>query len=246
MFLEILVAVGGYRLFKGLRRRRPSGSRSAGRVKRSSHEIGAAGEAVAQAKLRTTLQWLCGNDFYLHDGQLLIEHAPGTAFPTAEIDHLAITPFGIFIFETKNWSRRIAPSSSPGKLTRIAPNGEAEDRRSPIEQNRSKVRFLRDQLPPIWPVTGAGLFTFPEVMLEPTLSTDLLSINDLLHWLRLRREAFNGKTPIDISRARAAVLMYAETSANSLLDHKTRVAPDSGNFAKLQEGILGNYFHANT
>ncbi|MDR5754971.1 MULTISPECIES: nuclease-related domain-containing protein [unclassified Caballeronia] len=152
MFLEILVAVGGYRLFKALRRRRPSGSRSAGRVKRSSHEIGEAGEAVAQAKLRTTLQWLCGDDFYLHDGPLLIEHAPGTAFPTAEIDHLAITPFGIFIFETKNWSGRIAPSSSHGKLTRIARNGEQEDRRSPIEQNRSKVRFLREQLPAIWPV----------------------------------------------------------------------------------------------
>ncbi|WP_144444315.1 hypothetical protein [Caballeronia arationis] len=58
-------------------------------MKRSSHEIGEAGEAVAQAKLRTTLQWLCGDDFYLHDGPLLIEHAPGTAFPTAEIDHLA-------------------------------------------------------------------------------------------------------------------------------------------------------------
>ncbi|SAL07297.1 NERD domain-containing protein [Caballeronia arationis] len=246
MFLEILVAVGGYRLFKGLRRRRPSGSRSAGRVKRSSHEIGAAGEAAAQAKLRTTLQWLCGDDFYLHDGPLLIEPAPGTAFPTAEIDHLAITPFGIFIFETKNWSGRIAPSSSHGKLTRIAPNGEQEDRRSPIEQNRSKVRFLREQLPAIWPVSGAGLFTSPEVELQPELSTDLLSLNDLPHWLRLRREVFNGKRTIDITRARAAVLMYAETSANRLSEHRTRVAAASGNFGKLQEQTLGKYFHADT
>jgi hypothetical protein len=96
-------------------------------VKRSSHEIGAAGEAAAQAKLRTTLQWLCGDDFYLHDGPLLIEHAPGTAFPTAEIDHLAITPFGIFIFETKNWSGRIAPSRERPKIERPYKNGSFPD-----------------------------------------------------------------------------------------------------------------------
>ena len=73
------------------------------------------------SKARTTLRWLCGDNFYLHEGTLLIEHAPGTAFPTAEIDHLAITPFGVFIFETKNWSGRIAPSTCSGNLTRTAP-----------------------------------------------------------------------------------------------------------------------------
>ncbi|GGD94093.1 nuclease-related domain-containing protein [Caballeronia grimmiae] len=224
MFLEILVAIGGYHLFKRLMRWRPSRSRRPGRAKRTAHEIGAAGEAAAQAKLRTTLQWLCGDDFYLHEGPLVIEHAPGTAFPTAEIDHLAITPFGIFIFETKNWSGRIAPSSSHGKLTRIAPNGKPEERRSPIEQNRSKVRFLREQLPAIWPVSGAGLFTSPDVVLQPELSTDLLSLDDLPHWLRLRRESFNGQMSVDIGRTRAAVLTYADTSTDGFVAHKARVA----------------------
>ena len=60
-----------------------------------SEALGAPGEARAQAKLRETLQWLCGSDYYLHDGPLVIGHAPGTVFPTAEIDHLAVTPFGI-------------------------------------------------------------------------------------------------------------------------------------------------------
>jgi hypothetical protein len=95
-------------------------------------------------------------------------------------------------------------------------------------------------------VSGAGLFTSPEVELQPELSTDLLSLNDLPHWLRLRREVFNGKRTIDITRARAAVLMYAETSANRLSEHRTRVAAASGNFGKLQEQTLGKYFHADT
>ncbi|WP_225936645.1 nuclease-related domain-containing protein [Caballeronia sp. NK8] len=175
----MLVAVGGYHVFKAIKRRSRSRSRSAHRAKRSSDDIGAAGEALAQAKLRTTLRWLCGDNFYLHEGTLLIEHAPGTAFPTAEIDHLAITPFGVFVFETKNWSGRIAPSSCTAMLTRIAPDGKADEPRSPIEQNRSKIRFLREQLPAIWPVAGAGLFMSPEVALHPELSTDLLALDDL-------------------------------------------------------------------
>jgi len=222
MFSEMLIAIGGYHLFKGLRRRLMSGRRNAGYAMRSSHEIGAAGEAVAQEKLRTTLQWLCGDDFYLHDGPLLIEHAPGTAFPTAEIDHLAITPFGVFVFETKNWSGRIAPSSCTAMLRRIAPNGKADERRSPIEQNRSKIRFLREQLPAMWPVAGAGLFVSPEVVLHPELTTDLLALDDLPHWLRSKRAEHTGRSAVDVAKAREAVLMYADTSTEGFMAHKVR------------------------
>jgi hypothetical protein len=91
MLFEILVAVGGcyaYRHFKTSAKKRSA----AGPKNRRSDAIGAAGEAAAQAKLHKTLYWLCGNDFYLHDGPLVIKHAPGTNFPTAEIDHLAVTP----------------------------------------------------------------------------------------------------------------------------------------------------------
>ncbi|SAK96076.1 NERD domain-containing protein [Caballeronia glebae] len=222
MFFEMLVAVGGYRVFKAIKQRSRSRPRSAHRAKRSSDDIGAAGEALAQAKLRTTLEWLCGDNFYLHEGTLLIEHAPGTAFPTAEIDHLAITPFGVFVFETKNWSGRIAPSNRPDTLTRTAPNGKAEDRRSPIEQNRSKIRFLREQLPAMWPVAGAGLFVSPGVILHPELPTDLLALDDLPHWLRSKRAERTGTSTVDVAKAREAVLMYADASTEGFMAHKVR------------------------
>ncbi|MFM0326451.1 nuclease-related domain-containing protein [Caballeronia glebae] len=222
MFFEMLVAVGGYHVFKAIKRRSRSSSRSAHGAKRSSDDIGAAGEALAQAKLRTTLRWLCGDNFYLHEGTLLIEHAPGTAFPTAEIDHLAITPFGVFVFETKNWSGRIAPSNCTGILTRIAPNGKADQRRSPIEQNRSKIRFLREQLPAIWPVAGAGLFVSPEVVLDPGLPTDLLELDDLPRWLRSKRAECTGRSTVDVAEAREAVLMYADASTEGFMAHKVR------------------------
>ncbi|SHK84199.1 nuclease-related domain-containing protein [Paraburkholderia terricola] len=59
------------------------------------------GEREVSAELRWHLTRLCGDDWAVLDGLVLI-HAPGSAFPTAEIDHLAITPFGVFVVETKH------------------------------------------------------------------------------------------------------------------------------------------------
>ncbi|VXC82414.1 NERD domain-containing protein [Burkholderia sp. 8Y] len=243
MFIKIVIAVVGFYLYKRLNGRRPHRTpRQARTEQRSSKEIGAAGEAAAQAKLRTTLRSVCGDDFYLHDGPLVIEHAPGTAFPTAEIDHLSITPFGVFVFETKNWSGRIPPSATPANLTRTAGNGTTEIRRSPIAQHRTKVRFLRDQLPPIWPVSGAGLFTSPEAVLDPELPSDLVSLDDLLHWMRVKRDTFKGPAQVDVARAKTAVLMYADSSTNALAAHTARV-DKSRKLNRHQEAILGKFFH---
>lgn len=104
---------------------------------------GEAGEAAVFVELRRVLTRLCGNNFHLHDGAVLIQHAPGTAFPTAEIDHLAVTPFGIFVIETKNWSGSITPGIYRDEVVRTSADGASEVRRSPIAQNRTKVAFLR-------------------------------------------------------------------------------------------------------
>src|SRR5689334_12364012 len=125
----------------------PTGSRvPASRSQRSGEQ----GEAVVQAELRAALEWLCGDNFYLHPGALLLNHAPGSAFPTAEVDHLAITPFGFFVVETKNWAGRIEPGPDAQSVVRIGVDGHREMRRSPIQQNRSKVAFLRSVLPGSW------------------------------------------------------------------------------------------------
>lgn len=223
MFLEIALTAAAYHF---LRRRKKwpgiSGRRQKSTISRWD-ALGAAGEALAHAKLKETLEWLCGSDYYLHEGPLVVEHAPGSAFPTAEIDHLAVTPFGIFIFETKNWSGRISPSSAQGMLTRVAGNGQAEDRRSPLEQNRTKVAFFRSRLPSNWPITGAGLFTSPEAQLDPRLNANLLSLADISQWLRTRRDAYAGMQRIDITRAAAAIALYSESSPAAVEAHKRRV-----------------------
>ncbi|MDR5776884.1 MULTISPECIES: hypothetical protein [unclassified Caballeronia] len=81
MLFEIMVVVGGYYAYRHLTK--ASIKRPAPRfLNRGAEAIGAAGEAAAQARLRKTLYWLCGNDFYLHEGALIIDHAPGpTSLP---------------------------------------------------------------------------------------------------------------------------------------------------------------------
>ncbi|BDC45317.1 hypothetical protein PTKU15_86140 [Paraburkholderia terrae] len=223
MFFEIALAICGYQIIRRLRK--PSKLAWQGLKPLSRAEVlGARGEARAHAKLKETLDWLCGSDYYLFDGPLVIEHAPGTAFPTAEIDHLAVTPFGIFIFETKNWSGSIALSTARGMLTRVGSGRRAEDRRSPIDQNRTKVEFFRSILPPLWPVTGAGLFTSPEAKLDAALHSDLLSLSDLPQWLRSRRDAYAGMRPIDVQKAVDAMALLVSTDAADLSRHKAIVS----------------------
>jgi hypothetical protein len=223
MFLEIALTATAYHFLRRRKKKPGTTSRWLKSPISRSDALGAAGEALAHAKLKETLEWLCGSNYYLHDGPLVVEHAPGSEFPTAEIDHLAVTPFGIFIFETKHWSGRISPSSARGMLTRVASTGQAEDRRSPLDQNRTKVAFFRGRLPSNWPITGAGLFTSPEAELDPGLNANLLSLADVRQWMRMRRDAFDGMPPVDIARAVAAVALYSDSSPAAVEAHKRRL-----------------------
>jgi hypothetical protein len=104
----------------------------------------------------------------VHPTALLLLHAPGTEFPTAEVDHLVVTPFGIFVIETKNWAGTILPGRVADQVVCHLPGGRLEERRSPISQNRSKVSFLRGTLPATWSVQGLGVFSNDAVAYPPT------------------------------------------------------------------------------
>jgi hypothetical protein len=222
MLLEILLVCGGYCIARHLRDKKSSAHKSTSGLPHSE-VLGKQGEAIAHAKLTQTVDWLCGSDYCLLEGPLIIEHAPGSAFPTAELDHLAVTPFGIFIFETKHWSGYAPPFLTDGFLTRIGCNQRTDGRRSPIEQNRTKIQFFRARLPPVWPVTGAGLFTSPEVRLDSSLHIDLLSLGDLPQWLRFKREAFGHLPAIGVEKASAAVCALVRKNVVDVARHKSLV-----------------------
>ncbi|MFC0403147.1 nuclease-related domain-containing protein [Paraburkholderia rhizosphaerae] len=186
---------------------------------------GDAGESLVEAELRRVLTWLCGDDFYLHHGPVLLHHAPGTAFPTAEIDHLAITPFGLFVFETKNWIGHIEPGVNAETLVRIAPSGARETRRSPLKQNRAKVAFLRSVMPGMWPVEGFGVFASDQSSLSASLPVTLIGRKDLAYAMRICKAEYEaqGHKPVNVSAAWHAVLAVADIDAGTIDAHRARV-----------------------
>jgi hypothetical protein len=227
MSLSLIVAAGllyfGWRASRISRRASQKAYRGSALPPTRAHRSGELGEQCTHAALLEVLPQLCGSDFYLHEGPLIIEHAPGTPFPTAEIDHLAITPFGVFVFETKHWTGRITASESDDRLVRTLFDGTREFRKSPLAQNRSKVAFLKNQLPPFWPVGHAGVFTAENVEIDPILPLNLIKVAGLSQWLRTERQKFGSKRPVDVRRAKDGVLKYADLTPGSAQRHQERV-----------------------
>lgn len=189
--------------------------------------LGEHGELLTQFKLRETLKCLCGDDYYLHEGPLILVSAPGSNYPTIEIDHLVVTLFGVFVIETKHWSGQVDPSPHNDYILRSTKLGETEERKSPLSQNRSKLSFIRTHLPRQWAVAGAGVFTSPDANLSPHLPSDLIRLDDMPQWLRTQRDLNKGKQAVDIPKAVAAILQYRDRSPKAASDHKSRITFNS-------------------
>jgi hypothetical protein len=186
---------------------------------------GDAGEAAVANGLRRVLQAISEGPFCLRNS-LILNHAPGAAFPTAEVDHLAVTSFGIFVIETKHWSGKILPAEN-NMLLRVAPDGASEQRKNPAAQNSSKVTFLKAILPQhAKAIRGVGVFSHPDVRLDMRLKSDLLCLDELAYWLRARRDEYRAARmpPIDTDEVVRAILDHADTSPEAARNHKQRVA----------------------
>lgn len=233
-FIVILIlGYIGYRYSKQGARRQARGWRffgpayapSSSTPETRSQRRGEDGEATVLAELRRVLTWLCGDDFHLHEGAVLIEHAPGTSFPTAEIDHLAVAPFGIFVIETKNWTGHIVHGTANDDLDVIRTDGTRETRRSPLAQNRTKVAFLNEKLPRLWRIEGLGVFSSPGCSLDRELSPSLLHVNELAYFMRMRRHEFlrSGQKPVNVKTAWEAIMLNASINKGMLEEHRKRV-----------------------
>ena len=222
--IAFLLAIG-FAVYRIGRRRQVRPASALPRAATRAELAGDAGEAAVDAELRRVLAWLCGENYYLHPGAVLLHHAPRTRFPTAEVDHLAITPFGLFVIETKNWTGRIEPGPDEGTLIRVAATGERELRKSPLRQNGSKVAFLRGVMPGMWPIHSLGVFASRDCTLSPALEPSLVRISDLAHQLRLCKTHFEsrGGRAVNVRAAWQAVLAVAEVERQAVDEHRFRV-----------------------
>lgn len=228
MYGILLLLAIGFAVYRIGRQRQAQPATTLPRPATRAELAGDAGEAAVDAELRRVLAWLCGENFHLHRGPVLLHHAPGARYPTAEVDHLAITPFGLFVFETKNWTGHIEPGPDEGSLVRITASGERELRKSPLKQNHSKVAFLRGVMPGMWPVHSFGVFASGNCTLSPALPPSLIRTADLAHQLRLCKTHYESRDQreVNVKTAWQAVLAIADVDQDSIEKHRVRVRTD--------------------
>jgi cbb3-type cytochrome oxidase subunit 3 len=85
---------------------------------------------------------------------------------SAQIDHLVISPKGMFVLETKNWYGHIEGDENGEFWQRTRQPGQPPERvPNPIKQNRRHLEVLREKLQQCgidWPdITGLVVFTSP-------------------------------------------------------------------------------------
>ena len=104
----------------------------------SPKQKGARGERLVAGRLRRGLpdEYLMLNDVYL----------PCPDGTTAQIDHIIVSQYGIFVVETKTYSGWIFGDENGRKWTQTFRRGKKYTFNSPIRQNYSHICALADNL----------------------------------------------------------------------------------------------------
>jgi hypothetical protein len=202
----------------------------------SSEMRGAHGEALVSAALHQCLVRLCGGNYRSFDS-VILNHAPGEAFPTAEVDHLVVAPFGVFVIETKHWAGSVRRSEDRDSLILETLDGRSFTRSSPLKQNAAKIRFIRSLLPPgLRVVEGLGVFSHEAVHLDPSLPPALLELGELDRYFRVRQQQFAraGSTRLPVQEVADAILKHADLRPEAITEHRSRIRAqrDSGKEAR--------------
>ncbi|GAB7522589.1 nuclease-related domain-containing protein [Paraburkholderia sp. 2C] len=200
--------------------------RAADTARPASSELrGVHGEALVSATLRQCLTRLCGENYKILDS-VILNHAPGEAFPTAEVDHLAVTPFGVFVIETKHWAGSVRLGEERDALILETHDGRSLTRTSPLKQNAAKIRFIRSLLPAgLRMVEGLGVFSHEAVRLEPALPSALLELGELYRHLRVRQQQFARarSARLPVYEVADAILKHADLRPEALTEHRDRI-----------------------
>lgn len=107
-----------------------------GRRRQRAAQKGAAGEAAVK---RTTMSRL-PSPLYRQYHDVTLPTANGR---TTQIDHLIVSPFGVFVVETKTMSGLIFGRAGDRNWTQTLPGGHRHTFYNPIRQNQGHVRTLK-------------------------------------------------------------------------------------------------------
>lgn len=143
--------------------------------------IGRSGEKRVAKKLN----WLSKEYVVLHDIML------PTYYGTTQIEHIIVSPYGIFVLETKNYKGWIFghensyewKQSLLGKKTFWGWTSQKHTFHNPILQNESHIRAIDRLLPDIHPAS-----IIPIVVFSDNAQLNITTPNHIvIHWKSLRR-----------------------------------------------------------
>lgn len=139
---------------------------------------------MGENRVARKLNWL--SDEYITLNDVLLP----TCYGTTQIDHIVVSPYGIFVIETKNYKGRIFghqdseewKQSLLGKKTFWGWSSKQHKFRNPIRQNLTHVRAVRDILKDV------GEFTIiPIVVFSDSADLNIASPNHtVINWGNLR------------------------------------------------------------
>lgn len=175
----------------------------------SPKNIGKYGERRVARKL----DWLPAEYVALND--LLLP----TRYGTTQIDHIVVSPYGIFVIETKNYKGWIFghenseqwKQSLLGKKTVWGWLSEQHHFRNPIKQNMSHARAVKSLLSDI------GDFTiYPMVVFSDRADLNITTPNHcVINWSNLRQTIKSIKT-VCISQENIQKIVARLTTANNI------------------------------
>ena len=90
--------------------------------------------------VKNILSQLPSDRYYVFNDTLLAHNGH-----TTQIDHIVVSPFGIFVFETKNYSGWISGNDQSEEWKKTN-HGKSYRFQNPVRQNYGHVRFLKEML----------------------------------------------------------------------------------------------------
>jgi hypothetical protein len=174
---------------------------------------------------RQTLDRLGVEDYVLRERMILI-HAPGTRFPTTELDILVVSPFGAFVVMAMRFRGHVAPGPDGETLSVVNEEREAMLHTSPLRRQAAAVRCLRSLLlPHACPVENLAVAATLPCALHPLLPESILKADELYHYLRLRTIRFFSSRQRHVSVARVvdAIESRLDLRPEAFDEHRARM-----------------------
>lgn len=161
-FLLLVLVLGGLAVLRVVKRKRSNSPQRKG-------ELG-------EAAVRKVLKRLNRDAYYsLHD--LLL---PKANAGTAQIDHLVVSIFGVFVIETKNYNGYVYGEEQQANWTQML-GGRTFTLSNPIWQNKGHVKAVQALLEPQANIPIIPIVVFlDQAQLKLTVDSDVVSLSQLL------------------------------------------------------------------